>query len=346
MNRIHHLLSESRTGKKSLGEALAERDETGVFNRCMVGGEGCSKTAIRAHCIPETALELIMDGSREVIAGHSRPPKTPYQWLNEGPLKPMNIRRFNSGKWACQEHDARFRPLDMKSLETLEEGHLFLMVYKIAVYLTQRSLHAGERLVTPLLDPTTSQPMELSEGTHQYLEDMAQELTHSAVRTTDLKRKLDGMLNDGIYDKIEYRATMWRTEPTVAAVGMVFVDGPGDRQDWFGWNLHIPVWIALLPQQHGQTIITASPTEVDEYTRDIHNGVPRERIELTKRGNNWTRLILQKVLTNATDLAIGKEAYSKMSDHQQRKLQEFFLLRRAKDPHKLYRGIPNILKIR
>lgn len=77
--QIESLLSEPRAGKTSLGQALAERDRDAAFDRCMVGGDNCKRAAIRAHCIPETALELIADESRKVIAAHSAPPRTAVQ---------------------------------------------------------------------------------------------------------------------------------------------------------------------------------------------------------------------------------------------------------------------------
>lgn len=61
MNRVSNLLSESRTAKKDPGRTLTQRDENASFDRCMVGGEDCTKPAIRAHGIPETVLELLMD---------------------------------------------------------------------------------------------------------------------------------------------------------------------------------------------------------------------------------------------------------------------------------------------
>ena len=62
----------------------------------------------------------------------------------------MNIGRFNAGKWACRAHDGIFSALDTKRLGRLTERNKFLMIYKITVYLTQRMLHAAERLATPV----------------------------------------------------------------------------------------------------------------------------------------------------------------------------------------------------
>ena len=346
MNNIAKLLSEPRIGKTNLGKALDTRDQNAAFDRCMVGGENCREPAINAHCVPETALELIMDESREVRAGHSEPPRTPIQWLSEEPLKRMNIRRFNAGSWACQPHDDYFSALDTKCLGELTELSKFLMIYKITVYLTQRVLHAGERLATPLIDPAAETPQGLSQETEEYLQDVAHAMTHTAVRTTKIKWQMDKMFKDEEYDKIEYRATMWQTIPTMAAVGMALVPGPGDRVEWYGENSYIPVWLALLPQEHGQTIITASPLGAERYTRDIHEGMPRNRVELVQRGNNWTRLICRKVLTNATDMAISKERFVKMRESERRKLQEFILVRNGQSSRKLNLDIPNLLNVR
>ena len=346
MNSIHNLLAEPRTGKTNLGKALNERDDNKAFARCMVGGEGCKQLAINAHCVPQTALELIMDESREVIAGHSEPPKTPMHWLNQDPLRPMTIERLNAGRWACRPHDDIFGTLDTKNLRAFTERDKFLIIYKITVYLTQRMLHAAERIATPVIDPAAETPQGLSQETEGYLTDVAQEMTHSAVRITTIKWQMDKMLNNEQYDRIEYRATMWPTTPTMAAVGMARVPGPGNRVDWYGENSYVPVWLALLPQEHGQTIITASPKGAEEYARDIHEGMPQNQVDLVPRGNNWTRLTCHKVLTNATDIAISKERFLQIPEYEQRQLQKFIFLRGLQRSRRRKSDFPNLLNVR
>ena len=344
MHPALRLLSESRAAKTSLGKALDERDKNAAFDRCMVGGESCRESAIRAHCIPETALELIMNNSREVIAAHSQAPKTAMQWLHKDPLEPMPISRFNAARWSCRPHDDTFRSLDTKNLEKLTDRNLFLMVYKTTVYLTHRLLHAGERLAMPMLDPATATPQGLSPETEEHLKKVVRTMTFTAVRICYIKWKMDKMLTNGQYSKIEYRASTWKTTPTMAAVGMTFVDGPGTLNTWYGENSLIPVWMALLPQKHGQTIITASPRGTRPYARRIHEGVSKNREEHVGGDDAWTRLMCRKVLTSATDIAVSEERFAQMDEHEQTNLQEFLLLRNAVDPSDL--EFPNLLNIR
>ena len=344
LNPVMRLLSESRTAKTSLGQALDEMDRKAAFDRCMVGGESCKEPAIRAHCIPETALELLMNGSREVMGAHSQPPKTAMQWLHEYPLKPMSIGRFNAAKWACRPHDDTFRSWDTKRLVKLTDRNLFLMVYKMTVYLTHRLLHSGGRLAMPMLDSGTANPQGLTQETEEYLKKVVRSMTFTVARLCSIKWKMDRMLENEQYSKIEYRASYWKTTPTMAAVGMTFVDGPGILNTWYGENSLIPVWMALLPQEYGQMIITASPRGTRSYTRNIHQGVSKDREEYVGGEDAWTRLLCHKVLTSATDIAISEERFGDMDMHERNQLQEFLLLRNVVDAHEL--EFPNVLNMR
>ena len=343
-NPVLRLLSESKRAKRSLGEALGERDKNAGFDRCMVGGESCGESAIRAHCIPETVLELIMNGSREVVAAHSQPPKTAVQWLHEYPLKTMSISRFNAARWACRPHDDTFRSLDTKRLEALTDSNLFLMVYKITVYLTHRLLHTGERLATPILDPDTATPERLSQRSEEYLKEIVRIMTFSAVRVCWTKWAMDKFLRNEEYDKLEYRASYWKTTPTMAAVGMKLVEGPGTIGTWYGQNSLNPVWMALLPQEYGQLMITASPRGAGPYARNIHEGVSKNREEYVGGDDAWTRLMCHKVLTSATDVAISEERIQQLNGHGRDRLREFLLLRNVADARQL--EYPNVLNTR
>lgn len=325
--QVENLLSEPRAAKMSLGQALAERDRDAAFDRCMVGGDSCKRTAIRAHCIPETALGLIADESRRVIAAHSAPPRTAVQWLHESPLKEMSISSFNAAKWACRHHDDTFGPLDTKRLEDFSDHSLFLLVYKITAYLTHRALHIGERLAMPMLDPASDTPRQLKQGTRAYLKETARRLSFAAMRVWWVKLALDKMLHSGAYDRLDYRASAWRTRPAMAAVGMTFVDGPGTLNAWYGENSLIPVWVALLPQEHGHSIVTASPRGTAGHTHGIHQGVSRERGSFVSGDDAWTAVICDKVLANSSDLAISEERFARLSARERHTLQTFLAQR-------------------
>lgn len=342
--QIASLLSESRAAKTSLGRTLAERDRNAAFDRCMVGGEGCERAAIRAHCIPETALELIANESRKVIAAHSAPPRTGVQWLSEDPLKPMSISRFNAAKWACRRHDDTFTPLDTKRLTDFSDRALFLLIYKITVYLTHRALHIGERLAVPMLDPASDTPQDLSEGTRAYLEEVARKLSESAPPVWRLKRSMDRVLEHEDFGQFEYRAAAWRTTPAMAAVGMAFVDGPGSMTGHLDGASVVPVWVALLPQQHGHTIVTASPKGAARYTQAIHEGIPLRRGKRVRGDDEWTQLICDRVLAIAGDMAISEDTFARLNAHGRETLQRYLAKR------SVYGGrrpsLPNLLRMR
>lgn len=342
--QIESLLSEPRAAKTSLGRALAERDHNAAFDRCMVGGESCKRTAIRAHCIPETALELIADESRRVIAAHSAPPRTAVQWLAEDPLKEMRISSFNAARWSCRAHDDTFGPLDTKQLADLSDRNLFLLIYKITVYLTHRALHIGERLAVPMLDPGTQTPQGLSAATKAYLEEMARTVSFSAMRVWWLKLRMDRMFEQEDFSGFEYRAAVWRTSPAMAAVGMAFLDGPGSPRASSSGNSLIPVWVALLPQEHGHTIVTASPKVTAGRSHAIHEGVPRRRGKRVGGDDAWTGLICDKLLAISSDLAVSRERFARLSAHERDALQRFLARRSVHGPD--WPDLPNLLSMR
>ena len=112
------------------------------------------------------------------------------QWLNEEPLKPMHIGKFNAGRWSCRQHDNIFSSLDTKRLEPLTERSRFLLIYKISVYLSQRVLHGGDRLVNSFLDPATQIPRGLSDESREYLKEVARVMSYSAMRILRIKWQL------------------------------------------------------------------------------------------------------------------------------------------------------------
>lgn len=130
----------------------------------------------------------------------------------------------------------------------------------------------------------------------------------------------------------------------MAAVGMMFVDGPGTLNAWYGGNSLIPVWMALLPQEHGQTIITASPRGTRKYMRHIHKGVSKERKGYVGRGDAWTRQMCHKILKNATDIAVSQERFVQLTEHERTNLQKFLVQRNALGAKRI--EVPNLLNIR
>lgn len=338
--------TELRAGLKTLGQELSARDALKSFDRCMVGGEGCKKPAIVAHCISDAALELIMNLDKQVVGFDSTAPQNPAQWINDFHWKDRSIGSFGASRWACAAHDQQFNPVDSKSIEDLNDRHLFLLVYKMTVYFTQRVLHSSGRLAVPALESASDALDEFPENVREGFKETARLMTHSAARVLRTKWKMDKMMNESVSSEIVYRTAMWETTPVMAAAGLKYLPGPGDRIEWYGRNSDIPVWIMLLPQSHGQTIITASPAGTEEYTRDFHEGMPKGPPQFVLKGNGWTRMICLKVLTYAGDIAVSHQGFSQTTYHERERLEEYISLRNIEDNRKRRRELPNLLKIR
>ena len=72
--------------------------------------------------------------------------------------------------------------------------------------------------------------------------------------------------------------------------------------------------------------------------------MPKNRVELARRDDSWARLVCQKVLTNATDVAVSEKRLQQLQDHERSRLQEFILRRNSRDTREL--DFPNILAVR
>ena len=332
-----------KVGMRSLARSLSTMDDEQWPDRCIVGGEGCRQTSIDAHCIPRTALNLIANENRMIVGFDSEPPKTPGHWIEGQPLRQQGIGRFNSGKWACGDHDRLFSSIDSTSVDVHDSQNLFLLIYRTTVYLTQKAIRAASRLAIPMLDPAVKSPSGLPEGVREGLEETARVMSYSAIRVMHVKRQADKIWKRKAFEELEYRVAMWSCVPAMAATGMTWAEGPGNGVEWFGENSKIPLWLILLPQEHGQTLVTASPKGQDSYSGNIHHGLPKNSRTLAEKGNNWTRMICQKVLANATDLAIGHDRFFQTSNAERDNLQSYLFERNM--PNTPRRKLPNLLSI-
>ena len=332
---------ELKVGMRNLSRSFSAMDAEHSFDRCSVGRESCKQPSIEAHCIPQTALNLIATDKKKVVGFDAEPPKTPGHWIEGEPLGERSISNFSVGKWACAEHDKLFSSVDSARIDVRDDRNLFLMVYRTTIYLTHKAIRAASRLAIPMLDPAVDTPEGFPEHVQRNLEKTARVISHSAMRTIYMKLSTDKLFNRKAYDEIEYRVAKWETVPTMAATGMRWIEGPGNGVEWYGENSIIPVWLILLPQEHGQTIITASPRGMDAYSGKIHAGIRKGSRSNVKKGNNWTHLICKKVLANATDVAISHDRFFQTSYDERDNLQTYLFERTRPDAQK--RKLPNLL---
>ena len=336
---------ESKKGLKALNDVMKMRDDQKSFDRCHVGS--CNnKSAIEAHSIPVTALQLMADQSNMVMATLLPPPPNIAAFpKNSHPLTKRSIHRFSAGPWACREHDALFKPIDSRNIDVENERNLFLVVYRVALRAVQAALRICERFVEPILGP--DMPQEFSGLPDWFLDRSQQTVRNIALSAMDLwvlKIQLDRILRTESYDTLVYRTVLLKTKSMMASSGIKFFDNLRNENVWGHEYIQpsmIPGWMVVLPQEHGQTIITASPIRGDRYVRDVHKGMYTRHEGVTTKPPNWTRHASKKMLSMSTDLAVSTEKYDSLTDDERHRLQDY-LRTRVSQPGKEWK-LPNLL---
>lgn len=335
---------ESKKGLKALNDVMKMRDDQKSFDRCHVGS--CNnKSVIEAHSIPVTALQLMADQSNMIIASSFPPPPNIAAFPNSDPLTKRSIHKFSAGPWACHEHDALFEPIDSKNIDIENERNLFLVVYRVTLRIIQATFRAYERVVEPILGSDVQQ--ELPRLPDWFLEHSQQTVRSAVLPIMDLfslQVQLDRILGTESYDTLVYRTVLLKTKPMVASSGIRFFDNLRNENVWGHEYIQpsmIPGWMVVLPQEHGQTIITASPIRGDRYVRDVHKGMYTRHGGVTTKPPNWTRHASKKMLSMSTDLAVSTEKYDSLTDDEQHRLQDY-LRTRVSQPGKEWK-LPNLL---
>ena len=333
-----------REARRALAKALDAMDRKASFDRCHLGEQPCKQPAIKAHCVPKTTLRLIADQDQKVFGIDSRAPKAPDHWFARAPLGNHYISSFGTGYWACAEHDALFSPIDDVNIDVSDERNLFLICYKVLAYSTQRVLHTASRLAIPMLDPAVPTPSGFPKHIEAGLERAAVRMSENAMRTFLMKSRFDKLWRSQSFGEIEYRTALWRTTPSMAAIGMHM--GASHHNPYGQGELTTvsPEWLVLLPQSYGQLLLTASMRSADIVSSGLHEGMPKKGIEIGTRGNSWTRLQCMKVYEYASDIAISHDVVASASPKQMRNLQNYmFTKSRSGSP----KGkMPNLLSVR
>ena len=238
---------------KNLNKTLSEQDETGSFDRCSVGSEGCKQPPIKAHAVPRSALKLIAQ-SNKVYATNVNPPQNPLAFYNQDPLSERSIEQFSVGKWACGHHDQIFNPIDSNNIDLHLKSNLFLIVYRLTLRATQLALRTVGRL-SPMLDPTIPTPKGISEDEAEKLRQYVTDTTPIVAHLFFIKVSMDKFWKNKEYHRLDYRVITWKTKPVMAGAGIIWNDGPPGKLTWSGNTACLPSWLIILPQKYGQAII-------------------------------------------------------------------------------------------
>ena len=334
-----------------LANSLKQIDQERAFDRCLVGGPTCEQTPIQAHAIPRTVLRLIADADNEVVSTNAVPPTHIPTYFTIPNLKNCNINQFSISKWACQKHDEMFANIDSQNIDFSNPYHIFLLIYRTTLRAFQAALQISYRISMLSIDPAHPKPVEIGEQLIQNLQGIAVDMTISTVKLMAIKAELDKILSSGEYDALEYRVASWKITPTMAACGMKWFEGEKRDPDMvaketeaFGYpadpNMIIPGWMIVLPQQHGQTVLTASTIRKDKYTATLHEGMPKTLKMSNARGRNWTNSMSRRAITMAFDLAVSKDKYAQLDDNQRNHIQKYLKIRSSREVSE--KNLPNL----
>lgn len=335
------MLNIDRVGMKNLNKTLSEQDETGSFDRCSVGSEGCKQPPIKAHAVPRSALKLIAQ-SNKVYATNANPPQNPLAFYNQDPLSERSIEQFSVGKWACGHHDQIFNPIDSNNIDLHLKSNLFLIVYRLTLRATQLALRTVGRL-SPMLDPTIPTPKGISEDEAEKLRQYVTDTTPIVAHLFFIKVSMDKFWKNKEYHRLDYRVITWKTKPVMAGAGIIWNDGPPGKLTWSGNTACLPSWLIILPQKYGQAIITACPKGFSKYANEINGITEGKGYRATDIDDDWTSRINIKILQSINDLAIAPDVFQALTEQQALALQSYLATRTISTPDDWQ--LPNLLKV-
>ena len=317
---------DEREARRFLRGHLDEKHKHLTSDQCSVGRTACNQKPIDAHCISRTALSLIAESSK-VVGCAPGIMKSGYDIDSRPFFSEIGIRLFNRGKWACEKHDKVFGPIDDVNIEVYDNRVLFLQMYRATAYATHALQQASE--MTDLDTSIYSLVDELNQFPWNASQKFAEKRTWVAERYGLLKDKMDELLEIEAYDALEYRVARWKCEPSMAAIAM-----------WCNPTM----WTVLLPQEHGQTLITASTRWGSNAERRVHDNMPQEgKRGIIFRQNTWARKVSLRILKEASVIALRPSVWSSLSSEEQDRIENYMRERSIRDIHE--QNLPNLLKV-
>ena len=337
------MLNIDREGLRNLTRALRDQDEDSSFDRCNVSNDNCKRPTIDAHALPRTALKLIARDNK-VYSNHPHPPQNPLAFVKQNPLSLRSIASCSVGRWTCKTHDQIFEPIDCNNIDLRNPRNLFLTIHRVTLRMTHLWIRTVSRYVFPIMDPETPMPEGLSEAFVDDSKEFVRRGTFNAIRLFDVQAKMQYFLSKGDYYKLDYGVFSWEAEPTIAAAGISWCDGPSGKSTWSGRATLLPCWFVVLPQVYGQAIVTACPVGFRKYSPEINKVASGMKLREGNIRNDWAEYANHVLMNTAVDLAIAPASFESAEVKQTNALQDFLRQRSVEEAHGL--NLPNFLKSR
>ena len=334
------MLNIDRLGLRNLTRALRDQDEDSSFDRCNVSNYNCKQPTIDAHALPRTALKLIARDNK-VYSNHPHPPQNPLAFVKQNPLSLRSIASCSVGRWTCKTHDQIFEPIDSTNIDLRNPRNLFLTIHRVTLRMTHLLNRTVSRYVFSIMDPETPVPEGLSEAFVDDSKDFVRSGTFNAMKLFAVQAKMQYFLSKEDYYKLDYGVFSWETEPTIAAAGISWCDGPLGKSTWSGSATLLPCWLVVLPQVYGQAIVTACPVGFRKYSLEINKVAAGMKLREGNIRNDWAEYANHVLMNTAVDLAIAPVSFESAEVRQTNALQNFLRKRSVEEAHGLH--LPNFL---
>lgn len=312
------ILQNEKEWLKLLAAEIEKIDHQNDFNKCYVGNE-CQNSSINAHAISRTALEIISDDRKKIIASPNYPFVNPIAHYMAKILDYRSDKNFSVGNFSCSEHDKIFTDIDRRNIDLSNSKNLFLIIYRSTLRAMQLALRNGYRFSMAVLDGKKYWMSKANDDEIDKIEKACRELSIASVGTFVSYSKISGMMRRREFDKIDYRVLVLETSPTVASIGMFpsFESG-SDSQ---------PCWVISLPQTEKQVIMTATLKSENISYNELNFGMPKGVATWKNIDSDHLRILSEKVFSTAFDLAISPQKYEKFSNDEKQRIQEYLKAR-------------------
>jgi len=297
--------------------------------------DACKGKIGNRHAIARRHLRVIADDNNEIRA--NREFASFEKWPEKYPrLQCVPITKFSAGKWSCQKHDERFAGIDSAQVNLSDPENLFKAIYRAVL---RHNYLSTARWTAAYAATRTEEGWEFFKAsafenpvTEEEARNAFNHWGRCAQALMGKMREFERRLLASDWNSLDYGAVLLQSTPAIAGWGCrpMGFDTRGlpkgtfrqGRKNWVDF-----VYMVVIPQDHGHTIITAC--EKDSRFRVlevkyIHDYVPASAPRnLPYEASEKMKTRISNKFWGLTELGFRESLYQSWSTADQCLVQEW-----------------------